>query len=118
MRPRDASPLDGIDLAEILTPEELAQTAEEAAPDQVEVWPEAVLPLQLYAGTVTQWNMGMGGPTGINDTVIDRAIRRAGIRGRHRRTAREGLRTMESETLKIINERAAQQDRAARTPGF
>lgn len=111
MRPRDTSPMAGIDMADLLTAEEMAEIGadlpDSLGADAVEVWPDSVDALRLYSETVTQWRWSPGGPAGIEDSAVDRAIRRCGIRGSHRRRAIDRLKVMESETLRIVSERAA-----------
>lgn len=80
-------------------------TAEDLAGDAVEVWPENLLTYKLFADLQTQWNVGMGGPTGLNYLVLFAKIDRLGLVGDQAIDMEEDIRAMEHEALRTMSER-------------
>lgn len=103
MRPRDDKSLTDALEAMGVSEDEIRESCDSSA---VEAWPDAVDPLRLFNGLMTQWRMGPGGPTGLDHGRRDAEARRLGIRGRRRKRAFDGLAVMESEALAVISEQA------------
>jgi hypothetical protein len=63
-------------------PEELAFwgfSAEEVAPPETELWQENWPAIQLFRNNATQWRVGMGGPVGLDYTVLFHEIDRRNL---------------------------------------
>lgn len=104
MRPRDDKSLTDALEAMGVSEDEIRESRDSSA---VEVWPDAVDPLRLFNGLMTQWRMGPGGPIGIDYAVVPMVAREiAGIRPRRLRELWWHLRVMESEALAVISEQA------------
>jgi hypothetical protein len=50
---------------------------EDDVTETVEVWPEHQAPLAIFQRVATQWNVGMGGPTGLRYEAVYPLIERA-----------------------------------------
>jgi hypothetical protein len=71
----------------------------------VRVWPENWQAFRLFVALSTQWNVGMGGPTGIRYESIPTVLRLRAVPRGEWSLLFEQLRTMESEALKYFAER-------------
>lgn len=69
-----------------------------------EVWACHWKTVCLFGVMSTQWRTGMNGPTGLDYTALPVAARALGVRLSRQRF--EDLRTLESEVLKIVQERS------------
>jgi len=80
-------------------PEVLAQIEQAQA---FEVWPENVLPIQIFMRLQTQWRHGFSGPTGLDYTGVRAGLAMMGVEA----TAGlfEDLQTMERATLALWSE--------------
>ena len=81
-----------------LTPEDFA--AEDAA---LGLWPENVLPLNVFASLGTQWRVGMAGPIGLDYNVLPTVFRLHGIPRAEWPGLFEDMRHMEAEALKTLS---------------
>lgn len=54
-------------------------TLEDVATDPVEIWPDNLRAVNLFAQIGTQWRTGMGGPTGLDYNVLYRRMDRMGL---------------------------------------
>lgn len=73
----------------------------------VEVWPENLQAYKLFSDLQTQWNVGMGGPVGLNYMVLFAKLDRMGLAGTDADDLEEDIRTMEHEALLTMSEREA-----------
>ena len=53
---------------------QLGLKAKHFPPPQVELWPECVLPIELFSRVATQWRVGAGGPIGLDYNVVYREL--------------------------------------------
>lgn len=74
-----------------------------AAPP-TEVWACHWKTVRLFVALGTQWRTGMAGPTGLDYAALPVVAQAQGVRLSRQRF--EDLRTLESEVLKIVGERA------------
>jgi len=81
-------------------------TLEDLAGDAVEVWPENLLTYKVFADLQTQWNVGMGGPIGLNYLTLFAKLDRLGLAGEQADDMEDDIRAMEHEALKVMNERS------------
>jgi len=80
-------------------------TLEDFAGDATEVWPENLLTYKLFSDLQTQWNVGMGGPVGLNYLVLFAKIERLGLVGEQADDMEDDIRAMEHEALRTMSER-------------
>lgn len=71
----------------------------------VEIWPENMLPLQVFQELGTQWNVGMNGPTGLNHAAIPVWMDVMGVRQKQRLEVMRAIGIMEREALKQMSKR-------------
>lgn len=73
-------------------------TAEDYA-EEIEVWPENWCAVSLFAMLRTQWDAGMGGPTGLKYPVLFELMDRRGIAGDDWWDVLDDIRAMEAAAL-------------------
>lgn len=97
--------LDSKDIAEDLAvwnipaPEQIA-----AVPADFEVWPENMTTIDILCAMGSQWNVGMGGRTGLRYESIPFVLRMHDIPRAEWRDIYDGLRLAEGEALKLWRE--------------
>lgn len=95
----DAKPEEGGLIARLI---EVVGTGE---PDEVEVWPDNCLTVQVFSGMLSQWNVGMSGVIGLRYEALPFVLELYGVCGEQRREVYDGLREMERAAVKKINGR-------------
>jgi len=70
----------------------------------VEVWPENEQALQVFSELMTQWRIGMGGPTGLDYAALPVVMDFAGIAPPDRAQLFDAVRVMESEALRVFSD--------------
>lgn len=75
------------------------------ADEIVEVWPENLMTYKLFADLQTQWNVGMGGPIGLNYLTLFAKLDRLGLVGEQADDMEDDIRAMEHEALVTMSER-------------
>lgn len=76
-------------------------TVEEASAPPFSLWPENVQPMDVYRAMMTQWRMGMAGPTGFDYGALPAVLELHAVKKKQRRDVFEALRVLEDETLTI-----------------
>lgn len=71
----------------------------------VEVFPENWPVVEVFSSLMTQWRIGMSGPTGLDYAVLPGVMGVLGIGRKDRRDVFDGVRVMESEALKVLSEK-------------
>lgn len=69
---------------------------------EVEVWEENWPAIQWFIRFATQWRMGMGGPVGLDYSVILHEMDRQGLSGDERDNLLDALQVIESARLDQI----------------
>ena len=82
-----------------ITREDVADTS------VVEIWPENYLPFQLFSKLGTQWNTGMGGPTGLNHASLPVWFQAMGVKKKDWLELMEAISVMEREALKQMSKK-------------
>lgn len=72
--------------------------------EEVEVWPDAWPAFRLFEAMSTQWRTGMGGPSGLDYSIIPTTAAMLGIKRRDLPDIFPDLRVMESEALAVMAE--------------
>lgn len=67
--------------------------------DEFWLWPENEEPFLFWLSVQTQWNVGMGGPTGLNYQGVEICMRRRAIRAGERNRLFELVQAMERAAL-------------------
>lgn len=70
----------------------------------LEIWPENWLAFEVFGASLTQWRVGMSGPTGLDYTVLPVVMDLIDVPKESRAECFEGVRVMESEALKVIRQ--------------
>lgn len=81
-------------------PAQLATSFEET---ECEIWPQNWKTVQLFILMATQWRIGMSGATGLDYAALPMLATVHDIRLTQKRM--NGLRVMESEALRVMNEK-------------
>lgn len=72
--------------------------------EEVEVWPDAWPAFRLFEAISTQWRTGMGGPSGLDYSIIPAVASMLGIKRRDLPDIFPDLRVMEAEALAVMAE--------------
>lgn len=72
---------------------------------EVDVFPENWKTVEVFASVMTQWRIGMSGPTGLDYAVLPGVMGMLGIGRGDRKDVFDGVRVMESEALKVLSEK-------------
>lgn len=70
-----------------------------------EIWPENHLVFQIFARCGTQWNSGMGGPTGLNYPSVMTVCDILGVKQEEQLETLDAIQIMEREALKQMNKK-------------
>ncbi len=70
----------------------------------VELWPENMTTVEVFASMTTQWQTGMNGPTGLRYEALPVVLDLLGIAAPARRDVFDGLRVMERAALAEMRE--------------
>jgi hypothetical protein len=99
------TPLEQCDsfFAAIGAPDRLQKLFKEKA--EVDVYPENWPAVEVFSSVMTQWRIGMSGPTGLDYAVLPGVMEMIGIGRKDRRDVFDGVRVMESEALKVLSEK-------------
>jgi hypothetical protein len=84
---------------------ELGFSPEDFAGADVEVWPENERAYFLFSDLRTQWRMGMGGPYGLDYTVLYAKLDRMRLEPDDRDQLEDDIRTMEFAALGAMAEK-------------
>ena len=63
------------------------------------MWPESILPLNVFQAMRTQWRMGFNGPTGLDYSVLPAVMKQMGVRKKERKRVFAAVQVMEREAL-------------------
>ena len=74
-----------------------------------EVWPENQQALETFSAVLTQWRIGMGGPTGLDYTVLPVVMELQGVLHADRGALFDSVRVMENEALRVFADNGRQQ---------
>lgn len=85
-------------------------TPEEYEGDFVEVWPENWQAYTLFTFLSSQWRMGMGGPTGLDYSVMYRRLDDLEVPKEDREELINSIRTMEFAALEYMDEQRQQRE--------
>jgi hypothetical protein len=66
------------------------------------VWPENQVPFEVFMALMTQWRVGMSGPTGLDYAAVPVVMKFYQVAPADRRRVFDDLRVMESEALKVF----------------
>lgn len=69
------------------------------------LWEANVTPFSVFTAMQTQWRIGMGGPTGLDYGAVPVVMELYAVPEKDRRQVFDDLRVMESEALKVFNEK-------------
>jgi hypothetical protein len=79
-------------------------TVEEASGAPVDVWPDNLAAVNVFISMSTQWNVGMGGPTGLNYVALPFALDMAGVSAADRAEVFSDIRIMEDAALEKMRD--------------
>lgn len=82
----------------------LGLTLADVPDEEVEVWPDVWSALRLFEAMSTQWRTGMGGPSGLDYSIIPATALMLGIKRRDLPDIFPDLRIMEAEALAVMAE--------------
>lgn len=71
-------------------------------PDDLDIWPENWSAVEVFGGMLTQWRIGMAGPTGLDYAALPAVMELFGTEDR--KAAFEGLMVMEREALNVFKD--------------
>lgn len=80
-------------------------TVEEASGPPVEIWPDNMMAVGVFVAVSTQWRMGFNGPTGLDYSGVESAMRMAGVPRREWADTFESIRIMEDAALRKMREK-------------
>ncbi|MCW2272374.1 hypothetical protein CQ065_06755 [Pseudomonas sp. MYb187] len=72
--------------------------------EEVEVWADAWPAFRLFEAMSTQWRTGMGGPSGLDYSIIPAVASMLGIKRRDLPDIFPDLRVLEAEALAVMAE--------------
>lgn len=75
-----------------------------------EVWPENQQALDTFSAVLTQWRIGIGGPTGLDYAVLPAVMELRGVPHADRGALFDSIRVMENEALRVFADNGRQQD--------
>jgi len=70
----------------------------------IEVWPQTERAFNLFRSLRTQWQVGMGGPVGLNFMVAFRRMDRMGLSPAEYDQLDQDLQIMEAAALQVMHE--------------
>ncbi|HDS1828740.1 DUF1799 domain-containing protein [Stenotrophomonas maltophilia] len=79
---------------------QLGLKAKHFPPPQVELWPECVLPIEVFSRVSTQWRVGAGGPIGLDYNVVYQELQREALVPERHAEVMAGIRVIEHAALK------------------
>lgn len=71
----------------------------------IDVFPENWQTVEVFASVMTQWRIGMSGPTGLDYAVLPGVMQMMGVARKEQMEVFNGVRVMESEALKVLSEK-------------
>lgn len=74
-----------------------------------EVWPDNQQALETFSAVLTQWRIGMGGPTGLDYAVLPVVMDLQDVAQADRAELFDSIRVMESEALRVFADNGRQQ---------
>jgi len=80
-------------------------TVEEASGDPVGVWPDNLLPTNVFIASGTQWRSGMSGATGLDYSALPVVMKMCGVSAKDRTEVFHDVRTMEDAALALMREK-------------
>ena len=80
----------------------LGLTIEEASGPPVEIWPENMVPFDIFNAMCTQWRMGSSGPVGLDYNVLFHKLDRMKLEPDEYERIERSVRVMEDEALTVI----------------
>lgn len=75
---------------------------EEASGPPVEIWPDSIVPVNVFSELCTQWRVGPNGPVGLDYNVLFRKLDRMRLKRREYERIESAIRVMEDEAMAII----------------
>ncbi|WP_313444087.1 DUF1799 domain-containing protein [Stenotrophomonas indicatrix] len=78
---------------------QLGLKAKHFPPPRVELWPECVLPIELFSRVATQWRVGAGGPIGLDYNVVYQELQREALMPDKHDEVMAGIRIIERAAL-------------------
>lgn len=72
--------------------------------DVVDIWPENWLPYQIFVSLSTSWNVGPGGPVGLQWQAVPVWLDLFKVKSKKRYEVAQALRIMEAAALKAMSE--------------
>ncbi|MGC3984837.1 MAG: DUF1799 domain-containing protein [Pseudorhodoferax sp.] len=82
--------------------------------DVVQVWPENHAAVMLFRQLMTQWRVGMAGPTGLDHNVLISRLDRMGLTAGEWDDLDEGVRVMEHQALETMAEEREKREAQSR----
>lgn len=79
-------------------------TVEEASGPAVELWPDNVRAVNVFVAMSTQWQVGPGGPIGLNYAALPAVLRLVGVPRSEQSDVFDGLRVLEDAALEKMRE--------------
>ncbi len=83
---------------------QLGLKAKHFPPPQVELWPECVLPIELFSRVATQWRVGAGGPIGLDYNVVYHELQREALDSEQYDEVMAGIRIIERAALEHMQQ--------------
>ncbi len=83
---------------------QLGLKAKHFPPPQVELWPECVLPIELFSRVATQWRVGAGGPIGLDYNVVYHELQREALDGEQYDEVMAAIRVIERAALEQMQQ--------------
>ncbi|MFG6068476.1 DUF1799 domain-containing protein [Stenotrophomonas indicatrix] len=78
---------------------QLGLKARHFPPPQVTLWPECVLPIEIFSRVSTQWRVGAGGPIGLDYNVVYQELQREALMPDKHDEVMAGIRIIERAAL-------------------
>ncbi|MFC3331722.1 DUF1799 domain-containing protein [Paenalcaligenes hominis] len=79
-------------------------TLDDFEQEVVEIWPENLLPMQVFQAMGTQWRMGFNGPVGLDYNVLPMMIKQLGVPKKERKRVLGDVMVMERAALRAMKE--------------
>ncbi len=83
----------------------LGELAAAIGTQHTELWQDNVETVEVFAGMMTQWNVGPGGAVGLRYEALPMVLRVRGVPAARRREVFDGLRIMERAALEVFRGR-------------
>ena len=77
-------------------------TVEEASGPPVELWPDSVVPVNIFCELVTQWRVGPNGPVGLDYNVVFHKLDRMRLKRREYERIESAIRIMADEAMTFL----------------